>query len=234
VSKFPYVTPAKAGVQETLKNLDSCSRRNDGKEFRKGLSSQRPPKGGLHMSEPATKRATDEDLYNIPENMTGEIIDGELILTPRPSRGHADVAASLGAELVPPYRFGRGGPGGWVIYHEPELHLGRDILVPDLAGWKRERLSIPPEEHRFTVPPDWVCEILSPSTARNDRMKKMRIYAHHAVPYAWLIDPILATLEVFRLESGKWLLLDVFSENAKVRAEPFTEIEIDLGNFWPK
>jgi Uma2 family endonuclease len=184
------------------------------------------------MSEPAKKKATDEDLYGIPENMTGEIVDGELILTPRPTRGHADAAVSLGAELVPPYRFGRGGPGGWLIYHEPELHLGEDILVPDLAGWRRERFSTPREEHRFTVPPDWVCEILSPSTARNDRTKKMRIYAQHEVRYAWLIDPILATLEVFRLESDKWLLLDVFSENARVRVEPFREIEIDLGNFW--
>ena len=184
------------------------------------------------MPEPARTNAVYEDLYNLPENLIGEIIDGDLIVTPRPTRGHADAAASLGAELVPPYRFGRGGPGGWMIYHEPELHLGQNILVPDLAGWRRERFSTPREEHRFTVPPDWVCEILSPRTARDDRMKKMRIYAQHAVPHAWLIDPIICTLEVFRLESGKWLLLDVFSENARVRVEPFQEIEIDLGSLW--
>ena len=184
------------------------------------------------MSEPVKKRATYEDLYGIPENMTGEIIDGELTVTPRPARRHVEAAASLGGELVPPYRFGRGGPGGWIILGEPELHLGVDILVPDLAGWRKERLSTLPEEHRFTVPPDWVCEILSPQTARNDRIRKMRIFAQHEVQYAWLIDPILKTLEVFGLESGRWFLLDAFAENDKVRAEPFQEIEIDLTNLW--
>jgi len=184
------------------------------------------------MSEPAKRKATYEDLYNLPENMRGEIINGELIVTPRPARRHVEAAASLGGELVPPYRFGRGGPGGWIILDEPELHFEKDILIPDLAGWRKERLSTPPEEHRFTVPPDWVCEILSPKTARNDRIKKMRICARHKVQYTWLIDPVLKTLEVFRLESGRWFLLDAFEENDKVRAEPFQEVEIDIGNLW--
>lgn len=184
------------------------------------------------MPEPIKKPATYEDLCRIPENMTGEIIDRELIATPRPSRRHIEVASTLGGELVPPYRFGRGGPGGWLIYDEPEIHLGENVIVPDLAGWRSERLSISPEEHRFTVSPDWVCEILSPGTARTDRVKKMRIFGEYDVQYAWMIDPILMTLEVFRLESGIWMVRGLYAENEKVRAEPFEEVEIDLANLW--
>lgn len=184
------------------------------------------------MPDPAKREATYEDLYHIPENMTGQIIDGELIVTPRPASRHIEVASSLGGELVPPYRFGRGGPGGWLIYDKPEIHLGKHVLVPDLAGWKRERLSISPDEHRFTVPPDWICEILSPSTARTDRIEKRRIYAQYHVQYAWIIDPTLLTLEVFKLESGTWVVRGLHAEHEKVRAEPFTEVEIDLANLW--
>ena len=184
------------------------------------------------MPEPAKNRASYEDLTSLPDNVVGEIVDGELIVTPRPARRHIDAAASLGGELIPSYRFGRGGPGGWIIYHEPEVHFGDDVLVPDLAGWRKERLTTAPEEHRFADAPDWICEILSPATIRIDRVKKMRIYAQHAVPHVWIIDPAARTLDIFRLESGKWLLLDTFAEDDKVRAEPFQEIEIELGKFW--
>jgi Uma2 family endonuclease len=185
------------------------------------------------MTEPAKRKATYEDLYSIPENMTGEIIDGELIVTPRPARRHLHAASALGGEILPPYQWGRGGgPGGWIIYDEPELHLASDVLVPDLAGWRKERLSILPEEHRFTIPPDWVCEILSPGTARNDRLKKMRIYAQHEVQFAWLIDPMLKMLEAYQLESERWVVLGVYAENDKVRTEPFQDIEIELGGLW--
>jgi Uma2 family endonuclease len=184
------------------------------------------------MAEPAKRAATYEDLERIPENMTGEIIDGELIVSPRPARRHVEVASSLGGELVPPFRFGRRGPGGWFIYHEPEIHFGENVIVPDLGGWKSERLSTTPEEHRFTISPDWVCEILSPGTARRDRIRKMRIFAQYDVSYAWLIDPVLMTLEVFKLESGTWLIKGMYAEDEKVRAEPFEAVEIDLANLW--
>jgi Uma2 family endonuclease len=185
------------------------------------------------MSQPAGKRAVFDDLYTIPENMIGEIIDGELIVTPRPSRKHIYTASLLGGEIIPSYHLGRGGgPGGWIILIEPEIGLGEDILVPDLAGWKRERFPESEETNWISVAPDWVCEVLSPNTARNDRIKKMRVFARHEVPYAWLLDPILMTLEVFRLESGRWLLLDTFSEDDTVCAEPFQEIEIHLGDLW--
>lgn len=185
------------------------------------------------MSQPARKRATFEDLYTVPENMVGEILDGELIVTPRPSRIHGMASSFLGSEVIPPYCHGRGGgPGGWIIIIEPEIGFGEDILVPDLAGWKRERFPESEPTNWISVAPDWVCEVLSPNTARNDRIKKMRVFARHEVPYAWLLDPILMTLEVFRLESGRWLLLDTFSEDDKVRAEPFQGIEIQLGDLW--
>jgi Uma2 family endonuclease len=184
------------------------------------------------MAEPAKKQATYDDLYSIPENMVGEIINGELIVRPRPTAGHAGASTSLVADLGPPYSFGRGGPGGWIILFEPEIHFGADIVVPDLAGWKKERFTVSPSEHRISVSPDWVCEVLSPGTARIDRTKKMRIFAEHKVPYLWIVDPAEMTLEVYRLESGNWMVLGVYAESDKVRAEPFEEVEIDLSNLW--
>ncbi len=119
------------------------------------------------MSEPAKIKDLYDELCSFPDTVVGQIINGELIVTPRPSRRHAQAASTLGGEIVPPYQLGRGGgPGGWIIYDEPELHLGEDVLIPDLAGWRNERLTTPPEEHRFDIRPDWVCEILSPTTAR--------------------------------------------------------------------
>ena len=148
------------------------------------------------MSQPAAKRAVYEDLYKIPEDSIGEIIDGELIVTPRPSRRHVIAASYLGSEVIPPYCRGRGGgPGGWIILIEPEIGLGESILVPDLAGWKRERFPDAEVTNWISAVPDWVCEVLSPDTARNDKIKKMRVYAGHEVPYAWLLDPFLLTLE---------------------------------------
>lgn len=184
------------------------------------------------MSEPAAKSPSYEDLYSIPENMIGEIIDGELIVTPRPSGEHSNAAFALSAELGPPYRFGRGGPGGWIILFEPEIKCGENILVPDLAGWRKERFPGWPRENWFSTVPDWICEILSPSTARNDRIKKMYIYGGHQVQYLWLADPRDRTLEVFRLKAGEWVKLAGFAEDDRVRAEPFLEVEWELGNLW--
>ena len=185
------------------------------------------------MAEPAKQKATYDDLYAIPENTTGEIIDGELFVTPRPARRHVHAASTLGGEIVPPFHFGRGGgPGGWIIYHEPELQLGEHTLVPDLAGWRKERFSAQPDEVGITVPPDWVCEILSPSTVRMDKVRKMPIYAQYGVRHLWLVEPLARTLDVFKLESQRWSLLATFTENDKVRIEPFQEIEMELGNLW--
>jgi Uma2 family endonuclease len=185
------------------------------------------------MPGPAKTRATYDDLFSIPENMTGEIIDGELLVTPRPSRKHGLAATALGGRLTPPYYFGEGGgPGGWVLIIEPELGLGEHILVPDLAGWKKERFPVAEETNWISVAPNWICEVLSPSTIRVDKIKKMSIYAEHGVPHLWLLDPNAKTLDVYRLESGKWVVAGFYVEDDKVRAEPFQAAEIDLQSLW--
>ncbi len=184
------------------------------------------------MAETARKRATYDDLYNISENMVGEIIDGELYVTPRPSRTHSLTASVLGSEIVPPYYTGRGGPGGWIILIEPEISFGENIIVPDLAGWRKERFPKKEDHNWISVAPDWICEVLSPSTFRKDKIIKMSIYAQYEVPYFWLIDPLAKTLDVLRLESGKWVIAGVYAEDDKVRAEPFQEVEIELSNLW--
>ncbi len=186
------------------------------------------------MPDPAKKQATYADLYGIPENMTGEIINGELIATPRPSRKHARAALALGGELAPPYDFGRGGPGGWIILVEPEVGFGGDLIVPDLAGWKEERLPESEEHNWISVIPDWVCEVLSPSTIRIDRIDKMAVYGQHGVPHLWFVDPVAKTLEVFGLESGAWVVRGLYGEDEKVRAEPFQEVELELSHLWWK
>lgn len=185
------------------------------------------------MSEPAKRKATYEDLFSIPENTTGEIINGELIVTPRPSRKHTYASSALDKKIGPPYQFGEGGgPGGWIIIVEPEMGLGEHILVPDLAGWKKERFPGEEPHNWISTAPDWVCEVLSPGSMRIDKMEKMPLYARHGVPYLWLIDPIAKTLDVFRLKDGEWTVAGLYVEDAKVRAEPFTEIEIELNALW--
>ena len=186
------------------------------------------------MEQTPKMKATYDDLCALPDNMVGEIIDGELIATPRPAPKHGVAASVLGAEIVGPFQIGRGGPGGWLIIDEPELHLADHVLVPDLAGWRRERMPALPEEAWFSVAPDWVCEVLSPLTARVDRLRKMPIYASHGVGHLWLIDPDIKTLEVFRHEGESWFLVSIHGEGEKVRAEPFQAVEIDLDLiFWP-
>lgn len=184
------------------------------------------------MQEKKSRIAIYEDLHSLPDNMIGQIIDGELIAVPRPSFRHSNVASGITGEIRGPFQNGSGGPGGWIILYEPEICLGDNILVPDLAAWRRERLPSPPETNYATIPPDWVCEVLSHSTVRIDRIRKMPLYAEFAVQYCWLVDPIARTLEVFRLESGKWVIASVHGENDRVRAEPFREIEISLQHLW--
>ncbi len=140
-------------------------------------------------------------------------------------------SSAIGDELVGPFQKGRGGPGGWWILDEPELHLGPNILVPDLAGWRRERLPAIPDT-AFFLPPDWVGEVLSPSTARVDRADKMPIYAAQGVPFLWLIDPASHTLEVFALREGHWLLEHVYQEDNLVSAPPFEAIAFPLADLW--
>jgi Uma2 family endonuclease len=178
------------------------------------------------------RRATYQDVLDAPPNMVAEVIDGQLVLMPRPAKPHAIAASVLGEELGPPFRRGRGGPGGWILLDEPELHVGEDILVPDLAGWRRERMPHVDDAAYFTLAPDWVCEVLSLRTAKIDRSDKLPIYAREQVAHAWLVDPLARTLEVLRREGSRWLLVGVWSDEARVRAEPFDAIELELGALW--
>lgn len=177
------------------------------------------------------KPVTYDALYELPENRVGEIVEGELYSSPRPTGRHSLSSSVLGHELIGPFQIGRNGPGGWWILDEPEVHFGQNVLVPDLAGWRRERLTdlaVP----FFTVAPDWICEVLSPSTARLDRIRKMPVYAGGGVSHAWLLDPILRTLEVFTQEGGVWRMIGGFEGPAVVRAPPFHELELELSSLW--
>ena len=181
---------------------------------------------------PFDREATYEDLARLPDLYVAEIVGGELHASPRPALRHVDVSSSLGMVLGPPFQQGRGGPGGWRILDEPELHFGRDVLVPDLAGWRRARLPTVPDTAYTSIVPDWLCEILSPSTAAFDRTNKLGVYAREGVPSAWIIDPQARTLEVLRLESGGWTIVASHTGNDVVRAEPFADIGLDLGSLW--
>jgi Uma2 family endonuclease len=181
----------------------------------------------------ARRRATYQDVLDAPEHMIAQVIDGELVLMPRPAKPHAAAATVLGEELGPPFRRGKGGPGGWILLDEPELHVGEDILVPDLAGWRRDRMpAMTTEVPYFTLAPDWVCEVLSPRTAKLDRARKLPIYAREQVAHVWLADPAERTLEILRREGTRWLLVGVWSDDALVRGEPFDAIDLELGALW--
>lgn len=181
------------------------------------------------MLKPEKRPAEYRDLFSLPDNLVGEIIDGELHTHPRPAPRHARASSSLGIEIGGPFDQGKGGgPGGWWILDEPELHLGPDVVVPALAGWRRERLSRLPDTAWIEISPDWVCEVLSPATARVDRMLKMPRYASNEIPGCWLVDPHSKTLEAFALREGQWVLLASFVDDAEVSAEPFAAVSFAL------
>lgn len=186
------------------------------------------------MPGPARRTATYEDLLRVPEGMIAEILAGELVTQPRPGPRHASVSSVLGHDLGGPFHRGRGGPGGWWILDEPEIHLGADVLVPDLAGWHRERMPHLPEAAAFELAPDWVAEVLSPGTARRDRLVKMSIYAREGVAHVWLLDPAVGTLEVFRLEGVRWLLLGTHGADETVRTQPFEAVALDLAGVFER
>ena len=186
------------------------------------------------MGDPAKRRATYQDLLEVPSYQVAEILSGNLYAQPRPAALHARAASRLGAELDGPFDRGKGGPGGWLLLDEPELHLRGDIVVPDLAGWRRERMPALPDAAAFELAPDWLCEVLSPGTAAIDRTEKMPIYAREGVQHVWLVDPIARTLEVFRLNEGRWVLVTAQREDARVRAEPFEAFELELSGLWAK
>jgi Uma2 family endonuclease len=181
---------------------------------------------------PLTKPATYDDLIALPPNRVGEIVNGMLYSHPRPASRHVRSSSKLGARLDARFDEGNGGPGGWWILDEPELHLGDDVLVPDLAGWRRARMPVFPDVAWFDLAPDWVCEVLSPGTARLDRTQKMPVYAAHGVRHVWLIDPALRTLEAYENGQGRWTLIATHVDQDEVRVPPFDAAAIELGGLW--
>lgn len=186
--------------------------------------------------DPPRPRATYADVLAAPAHMRAEVLDGELLLMPRPRRAHLRSATGIGAFLFGAFQVGAGGPGGWTIIAEPELHLGPDpdILVPDLGGWRAGRLVDREDEDEpyITVVPDWVCEVLSPGTLRVDRMKKMPIYARERVGHVWLVDPRERTVEVFRHGGGGYVLVGTYGGDEGLSAEPFEAASIPPAFLW--
>jgi Uma2 family endonuclease len=184
------------------------------------------------MAQPKSKPATYADIESLPPNVVGEIAFGVLHTHPRPAPGHGRANSVLGYELMGPFDFGRGGPGGCVFIDEPELHLGEHVVSPDIAGWRRENLPELPTTAYFETPPDWVCEVLSPSTQRFDRTDKLAIYAAFDVGHCWYVDPNARTLEVLARQGGKWLIAATFKDDDPVCAPPFEAHTFSLDVLW--
>lgn len=174
-----------------------------------------------------------DGLLDVDDGFTGEIVNGEIRTHPRPGPPHLEASAAMSAILGGAFQFGfGGGPGGWVILAEPRIRFGEECRVPDFAGWRKERYVRPHGSRPYEVSPDWVCELLSKATAVEDRTEKLPLYAKHGVRHAWILDAIAQTLEVLRLDGDQWLLAKTFGADAKIRAEPFEAIEIDLTLLW--
>jgi Uma2 family endonuclease len=188
----------------------------------------------MNLAKKLVQPATLADLDKLPPTWRGEIIDGTLYAFPRPRFLHADLESSVVSDLHGPFHRGRGGPGGWWIVCEPGIQVARSPeFSPDVAGWRRERMpKRPPQNEPVTVVPDWICEILSPSTRSFDLIVKRRFYAEIAVGHLWYIDPAARLLTVSKLENGKWVELGVHGPDEKVRAEPFDAVELDLSAWW--
>ena len=184
------------------------------------------------MPEPLSRPATYADLLKVPDHMVAEIVDGELFTSPRPASRHARAAGLLHSLLGHAFDHGGGGPGDWWLVFEPELHLGPDVLVPDIAGWRRGRMPEFPDVAAFELAPDWLCEVVSPTTGRLDRIKKLPRYGSYHIPYAWIVDPIAHSVEVYVLDGAKWYLESTHENQDVIRAVPFDAIELDLARLW--
>ncbi len=179
-----------------------------------------------------SKRATYQDVLDTPPHKVAEVIDGVLYTMPRPAVPHSIAGSALGWLIGGPFGHSRGRPGGWWIVNEPELHLGGDIVVPNIAGWRRERVPNYPNAAYWEVAPDWLCEVLSPSTRKIDLGPKSAIYARERVKHMWMVDPDARSLETFRLRSGHWRRLAKLTGNQEVSQPPFEAVSFPLLDLW--
>ncbi len=186
------------------------------------------------MSSAAPGRAGYADVLASPPGVVAEVVDGVLYQSPRPAIPHAAAAAALGEELGPPFKRAKGGPGGWIILDEPEIHLAADIVVPDLGGWRRTTLPVLPDDAYLTVAPDWVCEVASPSTRALDRGRKLDVYQRERVSHVWFVEPLDKFLEVLELDGASYRIVQRASGNEPVRLRPFDAIELDLAALWAR
>lgn len=186
----------------------------------------------MNIQKPLQRRATYQDVLDAPSNMVAEVIDGVLHTHPRPAPRHALAHSNLQGKLSSPFGQEDGGPGGWWILVEPEVHLGEHIIVPDIAGWRRERMPELPDTAYFEVAPDWVCEIHSPSTRRLDQHEKREIYRREGVTHLWFVDPDTRGLEAFELRDEKWVLIAALKDDDEVSVPPFDAIAFSLGTLW--
>ena len=185
------------------------------------------------LSESDSRRATYQDVLDAPPYKVAEVVDGILHIFDRPASRHTLASSGLGIFIGGPFHYGRGGPGGWWIVDEPQLHLGEDIVVPDLAGWRRERMPVFPDAAFFTLAPDWVCEVLSPSTRKLDLGGKSAVYARAGVSHIWFVDPITRSLEARELRGTKWVEIATLHDDATVSLPPFEAISFSLADLWP-
>lgn len=186
------------------------------------------------MADPLRRPAGWAEILAAPEGVEAEVIAGELWTHPRPRPVHGRVQHLLGGAVGFPFDLGIGGPGGWWIVSEPDISFApHDIVNPDVAGWRRERVPVFPEERPIAVRPDWVCEILSPSTARRDRLDKSNLYLRHSVPWYWLIDTDARLLQAFEAHAGRWVLLGTWGDTDLARVPPFDAVELVVGNLFP-
>lgn len=187
------------------------------------------------MMSTALRRATYADIEALPEHVTGELIDGVLYTQARPAGPHIFVASGLSTSIDGPFGHGVNGPGGWILADEPELHVGSDVLVPDVAAWRIERL--PPAARRekfFTIVPDWVCEVASPSTSLRDRRIKAPLYARAGVAHLWLVEPVEGRVEAYEQHDDRWLVSGTWGDDTDARIPPFDEVPIDLARLWSR
>lgn len=197
------------------------------------MTEKKPPASqAARKARPVKKPATYQDVLDAPPNMVAEVLGGALYTFPRPASPHGRAASSLGVRLGGPFDYDRGGPGGWWILDEPELHLGDDIVVPDLAGWRRERMPAIPDVAYFSQSPDWVCEVLSPSTRALDEGAKKTIYAREGVTHIWHVDPLARWLAAYALREGRYALIRKLTGDVPVSLPPFDAIEFSLGDLW--